>query len=198
MFFFGVTIENDQIARLFDLASMVLDPANTRATHITLRGPYDRKPRQDLNWRKANVGTATLSKPENFFEYGQSTVYLRCEIPFITDIWHKPDYPNGVPHLTIYDGGDRVFAWQIFQTLQRHEWKLELLLSKMKIIDTKEVLETNYIKNSESIDKSLSEVSSEQYSMENLKNLHQGQRIFLLDKICKRIHFITHPSSALI
>ncbi len=189
MYFFGVSFSNQRIDQLFDLSRLVLQPDFARKAHITLRGPYKRKP-SSRNWIGAQLEPIVLSKPDVFFNNAQHTVFIRCEIPFINDNWYKPDYPDGTPHLSIYDGGDRKFAWQVMQSLQKFPWNIELVPTKMKVINSKEVLETSYLVNSKKYENYWDDIGVPTYTMEQLKEMHIGQRIFLFEKICRRIHFL--------
>lgn len=198
MFFFGITFDDARTDALFDLARLVLEPEYSRKAHITLRGPYKRRPHKNSKWFSHKVDDVTFLGPGHFFEGSQNTVFLKCEIPFISDIWRKPTYPNGVPHLTIYDGEDRRFAWYIFRTLQEHDWKFKTKPSKIKSLASKEKIETKYLVDGSPIERALSEIAARQYSMEKLKMLHEGQRIYLLKRICHHLHFLNCPSLTLI
>ena len=195
MLFVGITIEDLRVRQLFDLARVLLEPEFARHAHITLRGPYKHK--KDINQSifSRTVRSITLSRPNTFFNESQNTVYLRAEIPGIGDYWYKPDYPDGVPHLSIYDGTDRVLAWQTLLLLRKFPWNITFQSSPLQIIDSKERLETRYIIDFLNFDGALREISETEYTMEQIKSMHIGQRIHLLDRVFHAIH-ITHPSSA--
>lgn len=188
MFFFGIHFVDQRIDQLFDLARIILEPSYARKAHITLRGPYKKRPVQNSKWMNSKVGEVQLTKVQNFFNEHQNTVFLRAEIFGIGDFWYKPDYPDGVPHLSIYDGSDRRFAWQILHTMKNFPWNIRLQPSEMIIIDSKEVLETKYLFESQEFDSSLSRVSERLYSMEKIRSMHDGQRLLILNRICEEIH----------
>lgn len=194
MYFVGVFFDDPVVDRLFDLARVIVDPEFARKAHITLRGPYKRKSDISSRWLETKIGTITLSRPATFFNEEQNTVYLRAEIPGIADFWYKPDYRQGVPHLSIYDGSDRALAWQILILLRNYPWNLELTPTVMRIIDSKQRIETKFILDYAAFDKALSSVSDRSYSIEALKQMHVGQRLQILDRICQKIHSI-HSSS---
>ncbi|MEM7472685.1 MAG: hypothetical protein AAF340_15150 [Pseudomonadota bacterium] len=191
MFFFGFYFDDPKVDRLFDLARVVLEPQFARKSHVTLRGPYKKKPDSSSRWLSENVGTVVISKPRNFFSENQNTVFLRTEIMGIGDYWYKPDYPEGVPHLSLYDGKDRKFAWQILEVLRAYPWGFSLPTTDLKIIDSKQLVETHFLRNFDRFEASLSEIEAQKYSMEDLKGMPIGQRVFLFDRICTRIHEIT-------
>ncbi len=194
MYFVGITIGDEHVSQLFDLARIVLEPEFARRSHITLRGPYKRKQDIARSLFEKSVQSVTLSRPSTFFNERQNTVYLRAEIPGIADYWYKPDYPDGIPHLSVYDGPDRTLAWQALTALRKFPWKITFPSSPLKLIDSKERLVTRYILDYFRFDSTLREISEKPYTMEQIKRMHPGQRIHLLERIFSAIHLI-HPSS---
>ena len=188
MFFLGVTFADVEARRLFDLARLLLEPEFARPSHITLRGPYKKRNDIGANLIGKQIEPFTISRPSNFFNERQNTVYLRAEIPFVADYWHKPDYPSGIPHISIYDGKDLTLAWQILMVLRQYPWNMEFKSSPMAIIDSKQRIETKFIRDFHDFDAALSLVSEKSYSIEAIKTLHIGQRLHLLENICERIH----------
>jgi len=197
-YFFGINIKAQKIDLMFDFIRIILESDFARKNHITLRGPYNRKPKLNSKWLSQKIGPAILSKPDTFFFDDQNTVFLRCELVGIDDIWYKPDYPAGTPHLSIYDGPDRQFAWQVLMTLREFPWQMMLEMSDVKIIEKKSDFVTNFIFNQDDIDQALDEIGGTKYTVEQLKSMKVGQRILLLKKTCAKIHelaSINHPSS---
>ncbi|MDF0603880.1 hypothetical protein P1J78_24505 [Psychromarinibacter sp. C21-152] len=193
-YFVGVFFEDERVDRLFDLTRVVLQPDFARKAHITLRGPY--KHRKDINKSvlEKQMDPILLSKPSTFFNERQNTVFLRAEIAFISDFWRKPDYPDGTPHLTIYDGKDRSFAWQVLQVLRDFPWRFYVRPTKLRILSSKEPLETKYLKDFTNFNLALDEVSDRSYSMEAIRKMHTGQRIEILRRVCRNLHTL-HSNS---
>ena len=41
------------------------------------------------------------------------------------------------PHLSLYDGEDRTFAWALFSLLKEFSWQIQLALTNISIIEKK-------------------------------------------------------------
>ena len=195
MFFVAVGFSDEKIARLFDLARIVLQPEFARPAHITLRGPYKNRKDVAATVMGKDVGSITVTRPGSFLSDMQNTIYLGVTILGISDFWRKPDFPEGIPHLSIYDGEDRRFAWAVFNVLRKHKWGIRLNSTPMHILETKNRLETEYLMRYESLASTMQLVTGNVYSAEEIKGMSRLDRIILLNQICLKIHSLTHPSS---
>lgn len=195
MFFVAVGFSDKKIAGLFDLARLILQPDYSRKAHITLRGPYRQKKDINDSVLGRDVGQIILRGPGHFFEGSQNTVFLGVEIAGIADFWRKPDFPEGVPHLSIYDGSDRRFAWGVFNVLKRHKWGVFLNSSTMHVLEKKSVLETGFIVDYASVSEAMNFAFSRVYSTEDVKAFDELERLSMLHQICGLVHSLTHPSS---
>lgn len=60
-----------------------------------------------------------FSKVGNFFDYGQNTVFFKCDDnKNLRKIWKKKGYKDFKPHITLYDGKNKEFAQKLFGKLQ--------------------------------------------------------------------------------
>jgi hypothetical protein len=50
-----------------------------------------------------------------FFEHSQNTVFWDVHGETLQKLIDKPDYPTAKPHLTIYDGTERIFAHRLYK-----------------------------------------------------------------------------------
>lgn len=198
MFFVSVGFSDSRVGKLFDLARIILEPEFARPAHITLRGPY--KNRKDISPSilGKDVGKIGIGRPGTFFAENQSTVFLAVEILGVSDFWYKPDFPNGTPHLSIYDGRDRQFAWSVFNVLRRYKWGVVLNSTPMHILEKKKRLETEFLTDYANVSFALADVAGRVYSAEEIKQLTALDRIVLLDRICKQILFLSKPSAKFI
>lgn len=171
-----------------------MQPDYARSAHITLRGPYKNK--KDINQSiiGKDVGKIVLRRPGTFFSGHQNTVFLGVEISGVSDFWYKPDFPEGVPHLSIYDGSDRRLGWAAMNTLRKYKWGLSLNSTPMQILEKKRQLETEFIVRYQELSSTLNMIAGRVFSAEEIKNLSDLDRVLLLDKICHEIHYLTHPS----
>jgi len=77
-------------------------------------------------------------EPDVFFLGKQNTIFLKCKIPGIENIWDKPDYGEKItPHLTFYDGSDRGFAYYLFDELKKQPWHFSCPSTQLMKIQTK-------------------------------------------------------------
>jgi hypothetical protein len=129
------------LQNLFDLADKHKNPSGIRFSHITLRGPYTKKlPASWLRQKNKAVRAerfVRLTHPGEFFSFGQCTVFIEAELKSLTRLLHKPDFPDTIPHLTIYDGKDHAFAEQLFSMLQNYEWNIDVEVSDVRLIEPK-------------------------------------------------------------
>ena len=74
----------------------------------------------------------------SFFQTNQNTVALHCVFPEVQELWYKPDYPQGAPHLTLYDGESRQFARRVLEVLGRFEWNFEVSATPLRPLSASE------------------------------------------------------------
>lgn len=192
MFFVAIRFSDEKIARLFDLARLILQPDFARPSHITLRGPYETKSNISDSIIGKDVGQIVVRKSGKFFIDSQNTVFLEIGISGVADFWYKPNYPDGVPHLTLYDGKDRQFAWVIFRTLSMHKWNLSLNSSPMHVLDSKRPLETDLLFQFEKYRDTFIILEETFPSAEQMKEMSSLQRIILVNRIFTKIHSLAH------
>jgi hypothetical protein len=197
MYFIAVRFSDEKIARLFDLARIILQPDFARPSHITLRGPYRNKSNISPAIIGKDVGKITIRRPGNFFSENQNTVFLGIDIFGIADFWFKPDYPDGTPHLTIYDGKNREFAWAVLSALKRYKWGMRLNSTPMRVLDLKNPLETEYLVEYEALQETFRLLGNTVPSAETIKSMSYLDRIVFLNRICSLIQELSRPSLSL-
>lgn len=194
-FFYGVYPGNKKIARLFDLARLIVQPDYARKAHITLRGPYEKRPSRRSKWLGIKLHDAILARPATFFNEWQNTVYLRAELIEARDVSWKKDFQDSIPHLSIYDGPDRTTAWQVFQCLQGFSWGLRIELTPVLILEGKKDFEKSFFLEFDDVDLAFDYIAERPLRRDYIKAMHTGQRIHYLHKICSVIHELSYPSS---
>lgn len=119
-FFYVVHLADRQAQDALNLMRYAAVPSAKREAHITVRGPYARRLSSPFVQRISEEVEGALIEvvgAGTFFSPRQNTVFLRCESPALAGVWHKPDYNDYTPHITIYDGGDRGQAEDIYSSL---------------------------------------------------------------------------------
>lgn len=189
-YFYGVYPSQKETARLFDLARLIVQPDFARRTHITLRGPYERKPSHRTKWLKLQPSNATIMRPAKFFNDHQNTVFFGISFLEINDISWKKDFADSVPHMTIYDGNDRAFAWQVLGVLREFSWQFEIELTQVLVLERKKEVEGAFFLELDDIDMAFRDISEKPLSRSYIRGMHIGQRILYLRKICSALNSI--------
>lgn len=189
-FFYGVYPAEKKIARLFDLSRLILQPDYARKAHITLRGPYEKRPSRKSKWLGLQLHNAILSKPATFFNDWQNTVYLRAELIEAKDVSWKKDFQDSIPHMSIYDGNNRNIAWQVLLCLRKFPWNISIELTPVLVLERKKDYEKSFFLEIDDIDIAFDYIAERSLSRDYIKSMHDGQRIYYLEKICRAIHEI--------
>jgi hypothetical protein len=137
--FYGLYVADERLAAAFDLIRFLGEPNFVRRAHITVRGPYSQKLPTIVegSWRGKRYGIY-FREPGAFFSGAQRTVFLKCEIPGIEEIWDKPDYTGQItPHLTLYDGKDGYFGSRLLDTMKESMWSFVAESTELSVIHPK-------------------------------------------------------------
>lgn len=143
--FYGVYLSDEALYYGLTALRFTLEPDAVRFSHLTLRGPYERGLNSDqLAQLNASVSDWSIQLVEvgTFFGANQNTVYLRCELGDLGKLWNKPQFPRGLPHLTLYDGGDRDIAKSLVQLLKHWRFSGRARVSMLRPVDEKSILRT--------------------------------------------------------
>ncbi|PSR32211.1 MAG: hypothetical protein C7B46_15460 [Sulfobacillus benefaciens] len=108
---------------LFTRLRVLGDPATAAdfgrlPAHMTVRGPVPGKPTLSTIPFPAPI-PVTLDAWDHWASAaGRSTIVMRLSAPELRPYWFKPDYPEGVPHLTLYDGPQDAYVdrlWDFYR-----------------------------------------------------------------------------------
>ena len=137
-YIYGVTCKNQYIQSFFDLLLILLsNPHQDKicSSHITLKGPYDKarevEPEDDLFDKNIY-----LSKIDIFDTKKGSALVFIIEMNNISKVWHKPDYPNGKPHLTIFEG-DSNYTKSLYDKIGEFKKNLLIEITPLRQINKK-------------------------------------------------------------
>lgn len=125
--FFVVLVPQAPLLSTLNLLRILFRPKTKVPAHITTAGPFEeRTPPGDARCL-IDGASLTIRGVGTFFKDGerqQNTVFLGIEAPSLRMIWHKPDYPEFSPHLTMYDGDSREEAERIRELLEIRQFQL--------------------------------------------------------------------------
>lgn len=111
---------------------LLCEPEAQSPAHITVRGPYVTKPGTNKDWRSKRNINVTIDGVGTFYRPHQNTVFLQCKSNDLVPIWWKPDYKDGVPHITIYNGESRKFALRVEDILRKSSWHCNFVADQLQ------------------------------------------------------------------
>lgn len=140
--FYGVELVDKDLTICLDALRFLAEPQYYRRSHVTVRGPYERalskKTLSTINSTfEERFRSVVIGSPISFFFGKQNTVVLPCEIPGIRDVWKKPDYSDGIAHITLYDGKSRRDAEALLYILKKYRWHIIAKTTAIQKLDTK-------------------------------------------------------------
>src|SRR5437588_595976 len=122
--FYVVYISDETLRKCIDGIRLLSNPFEKESAHITLRGPYRQRYNVDHLSSIVRGTTVLISGVGSFFEAKQNTVFFSCESSHLRAVWHKPNYPDYNPHITLYDGESRRFANELAKAIGKYKYDL--------------------------------------------------------------------------
>lgn len=187
-FFFVIYLHDDTIKAVLDGMRLIADPFQRNFSHITVKGPYRniQKKRLTEDSKLIQGKTIKVLGAGNFFVDNQNTVFLRCEDKQeLYTIWKTKEektYGEFHPHITIYDGDDRLFAKNLFDTINSHKINFSFVVDKLELYSSADKAKLFNLRQQDySI---LSKIAGVNINQDNIDKLTDGQRIIMIDKLC--------------
>jgi hypothetical protein len=191
--FYGLYVEDERLAAALDLMRFLAEPKFVRRAHITVRGPYDQ--RQDHLRGNLKKYTIAFLDIDSFIKVNskQNTVFLKCEIPTIEEVWHKPDYTGAIrPHVTIYDGLDRSQAYAFLHCCQRYSWNF--LTTSGAIVEIKPKSQAAAIEEFDVHQNVYDEILGRRIDYRSIQEKHWRERLPYFEEVARFIeaNFVRH------
>jgi hypothetical protein len=117
------------------------NPSEKNVAHITIGGPYEQADRARIEATLPSVRSSLAEARVrvlgcgNFFEFGQHTVFLRCDAPELRAVWDKKQY-DYAPHITLYDGEDHEMAVELFKILSKQKIDFTISLGVVRLYES--------------------------------------------------------------
>ena len=188
--FYGVYLQNSTLSTAIDLIRFLGEPDSVRFSHITLRGPYQQKLRRmrlrEINNNPSFDWCVRLLRPGNFFSNWQFTVMLRVDLMSLRPLFYKPDFPNGVPHLTLYDGKDRDFAADLYNLVCRYDWEQEVSVTRLRQIERKHKVDEVFLSFYLAFNDLFREIVGDPTEIAHMKDVSSTRRLDLINKVLLR------------
>lgn len=136
---YTLPIEDDVAAPALELLRRSVQPSSKTLPHITVR--YSRKdayfPSVDL-YGEFVADEVTLLEPATFDHQGSQrnevgTVFFRCLSDQLEYLQYKPDFPQSIFHISVYDGAASAIAAQALKALREFPWDLKVSLPRTRL-----------------------------------------------------------------
>ncbi len=179
-YFEVINIDNKNAQTFIDGIRLIANPNIKHKAHITMKGPFE-SDKSILHERiRHEYQTINISGVENFFEFNQSTVFLRCFLKDrLTSLIEKRDYGNDNPHITLYNGDNKVFARKLYYTLKSEKISFQVIINELSIIHSK----SEYEKFDDDFYNHLSYYLDKEINLENIQLLNEAERLQLIKKL---------------
>ena len=132
-------IEQQPFADCLNAMRMLAEKAPRDATHVTVCGPFTEElPKDhiaDLN-RRIRGQSMIISGVNTFWSAHQNTVYLEVEGDSLYKIGRRTDFPDYIPHITIYNGNKRKWACKILCALKEYPFSFRVTMGSLRPIIT--------------------------------------------------------------
>lgn len=114
-FFLFLYLQEPLLRDYLNLAIYLLNPRERWPAHVTIAGPFSRT--SDIPRSLRFVEQLSILGRGRFENGSRQTIYLRVGSRDIASHIEKPDYPNAIPHLTLYTGDDKELADLLYNEL---------------------------------------------------------------------------------
>lgn len=188
--FYGVHLKNAELSSCIAMIRYLTEPGFYRPTHITIRGPYERslssRVLSQINKRfEPQSRYVEIVGSGTFFLGKQNTIILKCEIPGVKDVWNKPSFADGVPHITLYDGSSRSDALAINHVVKNHDWSLIADVTEIVELESKLDPRFNLLPQAQESRELQHAVFEGQFIVTNADQMPLLDRLVLLERVCR-------------
>ena len=183
-----ISFESRKLQKYLDLLVFLANPQEKNWAHITVQGPYEAP--KELSGLSQNVVGAEISilGTGNFFKNDQNTVYFHCGSGLFEEIWDKPKTAN-CPHITIYDGGDRVFAKRLHGVLSHYRFFGVVFAGGIHSIRSMRG-QSSFDLLFEADDTEISDLLGRGVSIEEARKLPDWERLMVIDRLATRLDYV--------
>jgi hypothetical protein len=178
--------KDTQDQSVLDAICFLADPSEKNRAHVTVRGPYRQKRGVPAISRAVDGSEIAVTGVDAFLEPGQNTVFFALSAPALDLVWHKPDFPESQPHLTIYDGKSREFAVKLRSRLQQVNPRFRFQATPLAPLVTKKGQGSFELR--AAFDEGLvRRVTGAHVTADAVSDLPAEERIDLIAKLCSRL-----------
>ena len=187
--FYGIHLQSSKLSAAFDVIRYLSEPDAIRFSHITLRGPYSQPlsnyTLRELNKHRSQQWIVRLNGAGAFINENQNTVIIKIDLLDLADLFFKPDFGDGMPHLTLYDGCDAVFANSLLRLLYKFDFHEEVKVSQLRKISPKAPADSFAIMHNEFYN-TFVEFLGHEPSAETVKSMSVDFKLTTIEQILSR------------
>lgn len=181
--FYGVYLTDERLEAALELIRFLGEPDYLRRPHITIRGPYERKQDALLERLSYTPGLVFVKGLSVFFDANQNTLLLECDLPEKERVWRKPDFPDGKPHITIYDGKSRQLALNFRLSLKNCKWQFHAPIGELKLIEKKVDPDVSLPTMFENVSAIYSQVMFDEFDVEKIRRFDEVDALFCVSRL---------------
>lgn len=190
-------IDDDIVGPHLELLRNVCEPTSRSRPHVTVR--YFQRLSVPKEYLNTNVTHIDLIEPGSYGRESTDptinrTVFIRCKSDDLTLLEHKPHYPTGEFHITIYDGKSERFAERLLKVLQAFKWRFRVPLPPNTTLTSIEIKSRRSRRDqtpreySAILEKIFYNATSNRLSWQYLASLSDEERLQLSGAICNHLH----------
>jgi 2'-5' RNA ligase len=184
-YFYALFVAEPHIRHAISTLRFLCDPSQKYAAHVTVRGPYSKSHRADLERWSRRIAGASIDVwgVGSFRSNTQATVFLHCDSPILRRVWYKPRL-GYVPHITLYDGRSQIFADRLEALL--NDYNTHFSFSATKLFE----LRSSQGQRSFELTTTVKEAEITGFShgyltdLESIRSLNDASRLILVQQLC--------------
>lgn len=187
--FYVVYIQDGLEKDCIEAIRLLCNPFEKTAAHLTVRGPHGRKIAPNSWNQKLEGNHVLINGVDRFLGDGQNTVFFRCSSPRLSWVWYKPDFGFN-PHITIYDGSDRLFAEEVYGTMSNYGYRLSFKADRLEPLISTKGQTRMALKIALNQDR-ISELIRERFDIREIASMPNYHKLTIIDRLC---HYISIAS----
>ncbi len=197
-------LEDTPAANLLTVLQRLCSPRSGSLPHITVRYPVDKLSGNDLSrYNEAAVNNLVLDSVGQFVQNTKPVrrvIYLRVLSDDLEPLAYKPDFPDSVFHITLYEGTDSEFANSLMQTLSEFPWSRKIGWATPTYLTRKEIRDRKqgHPKEQElpsAVLQILRAITESDFDLKRLVAADAKYRLGAIRKVCEELHRL-FPSAA--
>jgi 2'-5' RNA ligase len=167
---------------------IIAEPKQRNFSHITVKGPYRTRQKKQLSKDNELIHGEEMKiiGAGKFFINNQNTVFLKCEEKKeLYEIWKTKEektYKEFHPHITIYDGDNRQFAKELYNTISSYKINFSFKIEKLELYSSAD--KTNLFDLKSQVYKTISNIFGNTVNESIIDNLTDIERISAISKLC--------------